>query len=362
MKSGCGCGGELEQRALGHREVTAVGGSGFDQWNSASSMWLRLHRRFAVRALHNTVELYCFMAKAWTGKQLVNHPAQLPGHEEALGAHMLPTFKQAVRITKVRIEQIKKKKKQAVVCINKKDVAGLVAGCWQANVFKRVEFLSFYSLLSPWFQSCKKQKIALKKPWKQHQPLIFAAAKFHGLPELRDLRSLFAKREWKCMESSVNSELELMKNIADEFDRPKEIVLPQHEEINDVVQKHTRDSFDPDNIEAHRSRKFDEKCELPQSMAEDHHELDCSVVEKEAIDRTRGKVEDQLNKNTSGRYVNPPYLVHPKTSDTTNKVGDSQIEKPMPRTVRRNSKEPIICTKDDAVSINKPAKAKATPH
>ncbi|XP_042383457.1 uncharacterized protein LOC121975706 isoform X1 [Zingiber officinale] len=119
-------------------------------------------------------------------------------------------------------------------------------------------------------------------------------------------------------------------------------------------------------------------------MAEDQHELDCSAVEKgvvsveilnakrvngratpytkaEAIDRTRGKVEDQLNKNTSGRYVNPPYLGHPKTSDTTNKVGVSQIEKPMPLIVRRNSKEPITDTKDDAVSINKPAKAKVTP-
>ncbi|XP_042383458.1 uncharacterized protein LOC121975706 isoform X2 [Zingiber officinale] len=49
--------------------------------------------------------------------------------------------KQAVRITKVRIEQIKKKKKQAVVCIDKKDVAGLVAGCWQANVFERMDAL-----------------------------------------------------------------------------------------------------------------------------------------------------------------------------------------------------------------------------
>lgn len=44
--------------------------------------------------------------------------------------------------------------------------------------------------------------------------LIFAAARFADLPELCDLRSLFAKRYGNCMESSVNPEVRFFFSVA----------------------------------------------------------------------------------------------------------------------------------------------------
>ncbi|XP_074582201.1 uncharacterized protein LOC141838585 [Curcuma longa] len=312
-----------------------------------------------------------------------------------LGGNFSKKCKQAVKLIKMRIEHIKRKK-QVVVCILKKDIADLIAGGRKAEAFKRVDALivemnlaSCYEMIEG-FGDCimnqlptlKKTKDCPEEAMEAVSTLIFAAARFPDLPELRDLRSLFAERYGNCVESSVNPQfaektrnktfskqkkLELMENIAGEFDRPNQeeingynltSVELEPKEIHVISAIKTSDSCDPKDIEAHGNRKI---------ATEEQQEMDCSPVEKEIVsektsnacvanrrvppytkpdsrDETdneevherseatdlKNQLAKELNKNRRGRYLNPPYLIKPKIHDTSNGEVELHIEKPMP--------------------------------
>ncbi|XP_074567959.1 uncharacterized protein LOC141824543 [Curcuma longa] len=153
--------------------------------------------------------------------------------------------KQAVRCIKLRMELIKKKKR-VVVRILKKDVADLIAAGHESSGFGRMDSLIAEINLVSCYETIEKlcECILSQLPTLQKQrecpeeskeaisTLIYAAARFSDLPELRDLRSLFLERYGSCMESTVNAEfaektkrksfskewkLKAMQDIADEF-------------------------------------------------------------------------------------------------------------------------------------------------
>ncbi|KAG6493457.1 uncharacterized protein LOC122002091 [Zingiber officinale] len=305
------------------------------------------------------------------------------------GGNFSKKCKQALKLINMRIEHIKRKK-QAVVCILKKDIADLSAGGQKAVAFKRMDALivemnlaSCYEMIEG-FCDCimnqlpilQKTKDCPEEAMEAVSTLIFAAARFPDLPELCKLRSLFAKRYGNCMESSVNPQfaektrnktfskqkkLELMENIAGEFDRPteKEIngynlasveSVPNEIHVISTI-KTSDDSCDPKDIEA---------CENAKISTEEQHEMDCIPVDKEVIsvktsnayvtnrrvpnldeeidneemhvgsDETglKNQLEKELNQNRRGRYLNPPYRIQLKIHDTSNGV-ELHIEKPM---------------------------------
>ncbi|WOK94209.1 hypothetical protein Cni_G02911 [Canna indica] len=153
--------------------------------------------------------------------------------------------KHAVKCIKSRNDAIRKKKK-ATVRFLKKDVADLLAAGHDSNAFGRMDVLisemnqaycyemieKYCDLILNLLPSLRKQRECPEVALGVVSTLIYAAARFPDLPELCDLRHIFAERYGGHMESFVNAEfvdkiqtrsfskekkLQLMQSIADEF-------------------------------------------------------------------------------------------------------------------------------------------------
>ncbi|KAK7291461.1 hypothetical protein RIF29_06626 [Crotalaria pallida] len=153
--------------------------------------------------------------------------------------------KSLIKLTKNRIDVIRRKRK-ATEKFLKKDVADLLANGLDANAYGRAEGLIVELMLSSCYdyveQSCEfvlKHLSVLQKlsgcPEECREAissLMFAAARFSDLPELRDLRQIFQDRYGNSLECYVNQEfaanlnfksstlekkVRLMQDIASEF-------------------------------------------------------------------------------------------------------------------------------------------------
>ncbi|KAF8025557.1 hypothetical protein BT93_F2408 [Corymbia citriodora subsp. variegata] len=153
--------------------------------------------------------------------------------------------KTATKLTKTRLETILKKRK-AVEKYLRKDIADLLRSGLDTNAYGRAEGLlveqnmtSCYHLIEQ-FCGCilgqlpvmEKQSECPEECREAIASLMYAAARFADLPELRELRSLFADHYGRSLESFVNKEfvdkmrspectkdmkLQLIHNIALEF-------------------------------------------------------------------------------------------------------------------------------------------------
>ncbi|XP_021900039.1 uncharacterized protein LOC110816235 [Carica papaya] len=153
--------------------------------------------------------------------------------------------KSLVRLTKTRVEMVKKKK-SSVCKYLKNDIADLIKNNLDYNAYGRAEGLlveqkrlSCYQIIEK-FCECTinhlplmlKQRECPEECREAISCLIFAAARLSEVPELRDLRALFNEKYGNLSESFVNEELrdkfkpdppskdmkfELMHDIAQEF-------------------------------------------------------------------------------------------------------------------------------------------------
>ncbi|XP_042416572.1 uncharacterized protein LOC122005561 [Zingiber officinale] len=162
-----------------------------------------------------------------------------------LGGKFFRKCKHSAKNIRTRVVPIRNKK-QATVWWLKKDVADLIAAGHEANAYGRIDALmveinhtSCYDIID---QHClyilnhlpdlKKQRECPREAMEAIATLIFAAARFFDLPELRDLRRVFNDRYGSSMDSSINAEfvdkiqeksfskekkLQLMQSIAEEF-------------------------------------------------------------------------------------------------------------------------------------------------
>ncbi|XWS19009.1 hypothetical protein CRYUN_Cryun32bG0093800 [Craigia yunnanensis] len=151
----------------------------------------------------------------------------------------------ALRMNKVRLETIKKKR-NAVEKYLKNDIAELLRNGLDYNAYGRTEGLlieqnrtASYNLIEQ-FSECISNHVSVMQ--KQSEcpeecreaipSLIYAAARFADLPELRDLRTIFTERYGNSLDSFLNQEfvqklraeppikdmkLQLMHDIAQEF-------------------------------------------------------------------------------------------------------------------------------------------------
>ncbi|KAE8714706.1 F-box/LRR-repeat protein [Hibiscus syriacus] len=153
--------------------------------------------------------------------------------------------KSALRINKVRLETIKKKR-NAVENFLKKDIADLLKNDLDYNAYGRAEgltieqnqtacykFIEQFSLcISMHVSIMQKQSECPEECREAIASLIYAAARFADLPELRTLRALFTKKYGNSLEPYLNREfveklqaepptkemkLQLMHAIAREF-------------------------------------------------------------------------------------------------------------------------------------------------
>nr|KYP49337.1 IST1-like protein [Cajanus cajan] len=162
-----------------------------------------------------------------------------------LGRGFAAKCKSLIKLTKNRIDVIRRKRK-ATEKFLKKDIADLLANGLDVNAYGRVEGLFAELTLSSCYdfveQSCDfvlKHLSVLQKvsgcPEEVREAissLMFAAARFSDLPELRDLRQIFQDRYESSLECYVNQEfatnlnsksstlekkVHLMQDIASEF-------------------------------------------------------------------------------------------------------------------------------------------------
>ncbi|CAH1422595.1 unnamed protein product [Lactuca virosa] len=132
--------------------------------------------------------------------------------------------KSEIKMTRRRIEIIKRKR-NAMQKFLRNDVADLLKNGLDSNAYSRVEQLYVDQNLSSCYefveQSCllilnhlssmDKQRECPEECKESISTLMFAAARFADLPELRELRSLFAERYGNSLEPYVNKEF--VKNL-----------------------------------------------------------------------------------------------------------------------------------------------------
>ncbi|KAF8393350.1 hypothetical protein HHK36_021593 [Tetracentron sinense] len=161
-----------------------------------------------------------------------------------LGRGFSSKCKSSIKLTKTRINVIQRKR-AATQKFLKKDIADLLANGLDINAYGRAEGLlaelnisSCYDFVDQCCVCILKQLSVMQKErecpeeCKEALPtLMFAAARFADLPELRDLRDIFSERYGNSLESFVNQEfaekltkppkmekkLQLMQEIAQEF-------------------------------------------------------------------------------------------------------------------------------------------------
>ncbi|KAL5757944.1 hypothetical protein ACOSP7_020555 [Xanthoceras sorbifolium] len=153
--------------------------------------------------------------------------------------------KSSIKALKTRLETIKKKK-NAVLKFMKKDVADLLRNNLDMNAYGRAEallveqnILSCYDIIeqcigciSGQVSVMQKQKECPDECREAVPTLVYAAARFADLPELRELRALFTEKYGNSLDSYVNKEfverlkltpstreikLQLLQDIAREF-------------------------------------------------------------------------------------------------------------------------------------------------
>ncbi|XP_027066927.1 uncharacterized protein [Coffea arabica] len=153
--------------------------------------------------------------------------------------------KSLMKATRTRIEVVRKRA-EAKQRFLKEDLANLLANGLDINAYGRTEeflaglnLLSCYDFIEYTCEYILKQLLSMQKqrecPEECREPvasLMFAAARFSDLPELRDLRNLFQERYGSTLECFVNQKfveilsskppamekrLQLLKDIASEF-------------------------------------------------------------------------------------------------------------------------------------------------
>ncbi|XWS20309.1 hypothetical protein CRYUN_Cryun31cG0089500 [Craigia yunnanensis] len=297
---------------------------------------------------------------------------------------MKPKFyakcKSAIRMTKVRLETIKKKR-NAVEKYLKNDIAELLRNGLDYNAYGRAEGLlieqkrtACYNFIEQFSECISKHVSVMQKRSECPEEcrdaipsLIYAAARFADLPELRELRTIFTERYGNSLESYLNQEfvqklkaepptkemkLQLMHDIAQELSiewdskaleqklfkpPPSEQNEARHKSLNDAdddgykLYRSKNDTFkksndhDDDenglsNMHEYRRPKRNETDLTPRGRKEDTddkyklHSSSESEVTDQDIPKTTSSVESvsedgiENKKPFYYRFVPPPYV------------------------------------------------------
>ncbi|XVE52100.1 hypothetical protein DITRI_Ditri02bG0094200 [Diplodiscus trichospermus] len=261
-------------------------------------------------------------------------------------------------MNKMRLETIKKKRK-AVEKYLKNDIAELLRNGLDYNAYGRAEGLlieqnrtACYNFIDQFSECISKHVSVMQKQRECPEAcreaipsLIYAAARFADLPELRDLRTIFTARYGNSLESYLNQEFvkklkaepptkemkfQLMHDIAQEFSiewdskaLEQKLFKPPPSEQNEDRQKSLNDA-DGDGCKSYRSKN--DAFQKSNNHDDDKNRLIGNMNEysrpkiKETNLTSRGRKEDTDDKNklhfsSSGSEVTDQDV--PKTSSTS---------------------------------------------
>lgn len=268
--------------------------------------------------------------------------------------------KSALNRILVRIEAIKRKR-NAMQKYLKNDIADLLKNGFDLDAYSRAKGLlieintsacydlveQYCKVISDHLVTMNKQKECPEECKEAVPCLMFAAARFADLPELRELRKLFIDKYGKCLESYINQEfveklktsyptkderIQLLYDVALEFDiewDPKALekqlfkppppneqarVLPENTDDNEIIIKRT---------------------EIKPIRERDKHNLDnykSQIIQE--------KPEKDRKKPVSYSLIPPPYT-KPKPRDSETSSGSDSQDDLIPESVRkRNLKLP----------------------
>ncbi|GAB4850189.1 hypothetical protein Ancab_029483 [Ancistrocladus abbreviatus] len=256
--------------------------------------------------------------------------------------------KSALRLTKERVEMIKKKR-NAMQKYLKNDIAELLKNGLDTIAYGRAEGLCVELNLSSCYDyvdeccSCILENLNLMQ--KQSEcpeeckvaaaSLIHAAARFADLPELRDIRQLFTEKYGNVFEHSVNKEfaaklksspptemkLQLMQGIAQEFSITWDSTsLKQKLWTPPVTEEDQPSNFGPSNVtsDAYRLRRSEVEEEEKQDLEDKQDDVeDCSPSTKDRSRREskcsnplRSSLQEEVNYRNpfTNRVVPAPYV------------------------------------------------------
>ncbi|KAH7547291.1 uncharacterized protein LOC107404861 [Ziziphus jujuba] len=304
--------------------------------------------------------------------------------------------KQCIKTTKTRLDAIKKKR-NAVQKYLRSDIADLLRSGLDINAYGRAEGLlveqirsscyelieNFCGIISNNLSLMLKQKECPEECREAVPSLMYAAARFADLPELRDLRNLFTEKYGNSLECYINKEfvemlrpkhpskemkLQLMQDIAKESsieweskaleqklftpspmqEQPKYGSMKETDNDLEKAYNSNEDALSrgktKDDYNASKGSENVDSYKLQSSSSEDETTTDISLDAPQKSSSSIGSVsEDEVDSKKPFylRFIPPPYL-KPKTERKDKSLDhDLAVEdKPKPRSVRRRNLKP----------------------
>lgn len=192
-----------------------------------------------------------------------------------LGRGFSTKCKSKVEIIRRRIDLIRRKR-TSMIRFFKKDIAELLSSGLDLNAYSRAEGLivelnisSCYDLIEQ-FCGCILEQLSSMHKQREFPPecreaassLMFAAARFADLPELRDLRNLFTERFGNTVASSANQEL--MEKLS-----PKPSSVEQKLKLMQEISQEFSVNWDPKALRDSNASMYSSDQPKPHNLSED---------------------------------------------------------------------------------------------
>lgn len=298
--------------------------------------------------------------------------------------------KTCLKLIKTRLDNIRKKR-NAVQKFLKKDLVDLLRNSLEYNAYGRAEgFLveqnmsacyeliaKFVGCISSHVRELSKQKDCPDECKEAIPSLIYAAARFSDLPELRNLRTLFQQKFGNSLDPYISKEFierlkqtpptkemkiqllhELAKEHSIEWDRKaleqklylppvlhEEKEKPKHDPQIDHGEVKCQKNIDDININPKIDdsrwrgvqRSIENKTASTNISSLDGQKTRSSLFENVFEDDET----EEIRKPSSYKYVRPPYVKEVKVESNLKKTLEPlPAEKPKPRSVRRRPLKP----------------------
>ncbi|KAK4843167.1 hypothetical protein QYF36_004843 [Acer negundo] len=291
--------------------------------------------------------------------------------------------KSLLKILKTRLDTIKKKK-NAVLKFMKDDIADLLRNNLDMNAYGRAEGLlveldisSCYDIIEQCVMCISGQVSAMLKQTecpnecREAIPtLIYAAARFADLPELRELRSLFTEKYGNSLDSYVIKEfverlkaippakeikLQLLQDIAREFSIEWDSKALQ-QKLYTPPPPPPPAQHNPKHDESKQTKRRDDEYNVPSSSEDEvgsnFRRDSTSQDSRKTSSSSVGSVSEDEADNKKPFYYRPPYVRNNNPAQekstygeiTTNAEKNNRQDPPAdnkkPRSVRKNKLKP----------------------
>lgn len=276
----------------------------------------------------------------------------------------------------MRLETIRKKR-NAVQKFLKKDIADLLRNTLDYNAYGRAEGLfveqnmsacyeliaMFVGCISGHVRDICKLKDCPDECKEAIPSLIYAAARFSDLPELRDLRTLFTEKFGNSLEPYISKEfierlrqnppskemkIQLLHELAQEFSIEWDRKALEQRLYSPPLLHEEKPKHDPQNDYGNvKCQKNNDDAWWRVQTSTDNETTTTDNSSQDGPKACSGSFENvyeddeaEINKPFSSKVVPPPYVKENKVESNLKKPSETPQEKPIPRSVRRRPLKP----------------------